>query len=369
MPVPSGHYLASIEVPHVIVTVTLNAALDLSYEVEGVSWDGMNQVRAPRYHAAGRGVTVARVLNAFGHEVVAGGLAGGATGELIKADLARSGVPTQFTRTGRDSRRVIWITDTRLGTTACFREPAPYITTEELGRFAADYRRLAKEATAVVLCGSLAAGLPPEIFGSLATYAADVGVPVVLHAAGSALGLGVARRPALVVPDVGPREHAPRARELVAAGVGAVVTPSVDGIHAVATDEEWRAYGVLVGGAGSVGPVPANGPAAPVGAPPSFYARSSSATQSPSATESPSATQSPFASPTPSDPESLIASDWSGGARGALVAGLVPGALLGWSWPDRLRHALALAAAADPSGLIDIAAYEQFMADVIVERV
>jgi hypothetical protein len=30
--------------------------------------------------------------------------------------------------------------------------------------------------------------------------------------------------------------------------------------------------------------------------------------------------------------------------RGALVAGLVPGQLLGWSWPDRLRHALALAA-------------------------
>ena len=106
-------------------------------------------------------------------------LAGGGTGELIKADLARSGVPTQFTMTGRDSRRVIWMKDTQRGTTTCFREPAPFITTEELGRFAADYRRLARDAAAVVLCGSLAAGLPPEIFGSLATYAADVGVPVV----------------------------------------------------------------------------------------------------------------------------------------------------------------------------------------------
>jgi tagatose 6-phosphate kinase len=306
----------------VIVTVTLNAALDLCYEAEGVTWDGTNQVSAPSCRAAGRGVTVARVLHTFGHEVVAGGLAGGGTGELIKADLARSGVPTQFTKTGRDSRRIIWMTDTRKGTTACFREPAPFITTEELGRFAADYRRLAKEAAAVVLCGSLAAGLPQEIFGSLATYAADAGVPVVLHAAGSALRLGVARRPALVVPDVEPADHAPHARELVASGVGAVVTPYPGGIHAVAAREEWRACGVAVNDAGSRA----------------------------------------------ADPDSTGKTGWSGGARGALVAGLVPGALLGWSWPDRLRHALALAAAADPYGGIDLAAYERFMAGVLVER-
>jgi fructose-1-phosphate kinase PfkB-like protein len=306
----------------VIVTVTLNAALDLRYEVEGVVWDGTNQVRAPSYRAAGRGAAVARVLHTFGHEVVAGGLAGGGTGELIKADLARSGVPTQFTKTGRDSRRVVWITDTRKDTTACFREPAPFITTEELGRFAADYRRLAREAAAVVLCGSLSAGLPPEIFGSLATYAADVGVPVVLHAAGSALRHGVARRPALVVPDVGPADHAAQARELVASGVGAVVTPFPGGIHAVAAGGEWRACGAEINDAGS-------GPAGSGSAP---------------------------------------GDGWSGGARGALVAGLIPGALLGWSWPDRLRHALALSAAADPYGGIDLAAYERFMADVTVER-
>ena len=42
-------------------------------------------------------MTVARVLRAFGHDVLAAGLAGGATGELIIQDLAKSGVPTAFT--------------------------------------------------------------------------------------------------------------------------------------------------------------------------------------------------------------------------------------------------------------------------------
>jgi hypothetical protein len=65
-------------------------------------------------------------------------------------------------------------------------------------------------------------------------------------------------------------------------------------------------------------------------------------------------------------------------ARGALVAGLVPGQLLGWSWPDRLRHALALAAGgagswtgapgeAEERDGVDLAAYERLLDAVRVE--
>jgi hypothetical protein len=60
------------------------------------------------------------------------------------------------------------------------------------------------------------------------------------------------------------------------------------------------------------------------------------------------------------------------------VAGLVPGQLLGWSWPDRLRHALALAAGGagawtrTPGGPedrdhVDLAAYERLLDAVRVE--
>jgi fructose-1-phosphate kinase PfkB-like protein len=48
------------------------------------------------------------------------------------------------------------------------------------------------------------------------------------------------------------------------------------------------------------------------------------------------------------------------------VAGLVPGVALGWSWPDALRHAVALAAAARPSGEIDLDAYERLLSEVRV---
>jgi tagatose 6-phosphate kinase len=220
----------------VIVTVTLNPALHVSYEAERVSRGAANPVSRVSYRAGGRGLAVAKVLHTFGHEVVAAGLVGGASGDVIRAELARAGVATQFTRITGESRRVLEITDAADGTVTSFGEPAPYITTEELGRLAADYRALMADATAAVLCGSLPDGLPAETYGSLASYAAEAGVPVVLDASGSALRHAVSRRPALVIPG-----DATGAAALVAGGAGAVAILSDGGVRAVTATGEWRA--------------------------------------------------------------------------------------------------------------------------------
>lgn len=291
-----------------IVTVTLNPALHVGYEAEEVSLGAANQVSRVTYRAGGLGLAVARVLHTFGHEVVAAGLAGGASGEVIRAELARAGVATQFTRIGGESRRVLEVADAADGTVTTFGEPAPYITTEELGRLAADYRALMADATAAVLCGSLPAGLPAETYGSLASYAAEAGVPVVLDAGGSALRHAVGRRPALVIPGAGAESPAPSPAALVARGAGAVVMLSGAGVRAVTAEGEWRAS---LAGAG----------------------------QHRQAT------------------------------RDAMIAGFVPGIALSWSWPDTLAHAVALAASSDPAGDVDLEAYERLLPKVTVVRV
>ena len=219
-----------------IVTVTLNPALRVGYEAERVSRGAANEVSRVSYRAGGRGLAVAKVLHTFGHEVVAAGLVGGSSGEVIRDELARAGVATQFTRINGESRRILEITDAADGTVTTFGEPAPFITTEELGRLAADYRALMADATAAVLCGSLPDGLPPETYGSLASYAAEAGVPVVLDASGSALRHAVSRRPALVIPG-----DATGAAALVAGGAGAVAILSDGGVRAVTAAGEWRA--------------------------------------------------------------------------------------------------------------------------------
>jgi sugar/nucleoside kinase (ribokinase family) len=246
-------------------------------------------------------------------------------------------VPTQFTRIARESRRLVEVTDAETGTTTSFAEPSPYITTEELGRLAADYRDLLEGASAAVLCGGLPDGLPPETYATFATYAAEAGVPVVLDAGAAALWPAAARHPDLVIPEPGALEPSGAGmggagaggtgaggagvggaggagadgeawseaslRRLLAAGAGAVATMRGDVVEVLTTTGQWRAW------------LP--------GAPPM--------------------------------------------SRDALVAGLVPGVALGWSWPESLQHAVSLAASAAPADDPDLIAYEQLLPKVIIE--
>jgi tagatose 6-phosphate kinase len=175
----------------------------------------------------------------------------------------------------------------------------------------------------VVLCGSLPAGLPPETYGSLASYAAEAGVPAVLDAGGSALWHAAARRPALAVP----RGIAAEPAALVARGARAAVAASDDDIRVVTASAQWRAW------------LPARDPG---------DRRLSGPEQRLSGPEQ-----------RLSGPEQL---------HDALVAGFVPGIALGWSWPDALRHAVALVAAVQPAGEVDLGCYEARLPDVQIER-
>jgi tagatose 6-phosphate kinase len=206
-----------------------------------------------------------------------------------------------------ESRRVLEVADASTGTVTTFGEPAPYITTEELGRLAADYRDLMDGATAVVLCGSLPDGLPPETYGTFATYAAEAGVPAILDAGGSALMHGLARRPALAVPELSAAGAAFDAGVLIAGGVGAVAYASDDAVRVVTAQGEWHARL-----AAQEEPEPA----------------------------------------------------WS---RDAMVAGFVPGIALGWSWPDMLAHTVALAGATLRTGEVDLDAYERRLPAVRID--
>jgi fructose-1-phosphate kinase PfkB-like protein len=287
----------------VIITITLNAALHVSYQAVGtVEPDtAVVPVGRPRFRAGGRGVTVARVLSAFGHDVLAAGLAGGTAGELIREDLARYGVPTAFTQIRAESRRIFQFEPGAHQ----FGEPGPYITTEELGRFAGDYRKLLASAAAVVLCGSLPEGLPPDMYATLVRYAAEASVPVILDAGGEELLLAIRNRPALVVAESRDPEAG---QHLLRMGAAAAAVISGGTVQVVTAAGEWTAA------------LPPQEPSPHVGE---------------------------------------VSLD-----RGALVAGLVPGELLGWSWPDRLRHSLALASGRD--GDVDPRAYEGLLDNVTV---
>ncbi len=311
-----------------ILTVTLNATLHVTYEAERISWGEPNMVSQMSCRAGAGGLAVSRLLAALGEDVLAAGFAGGGAADLIESDLGRSGVATAFTRISRESRRVIEVVEADGERRTQLSEPAPFITTEELGRLAAEFRKLVPGAAAVVLSGGLSAGLPLDLYASLTSYAAEAGVPAIVHASGPVLWRSLARHPALALPAV-PASDADLP--------GADLTPAR---------------------------IPNGTPArTPDGSPAGLVGRGA------------------LAAARVAGPAVLAAAggqDWRAALEGipglvlsgeAVVAGLLPAAVQGWAWPDALRHAVALGAASELSGEIDLDAYEMLSSDVAVELV
>ncbi|MFC6062807.1 1-phosphofructokinase family hexose kinase, partial [Streptomyces ochraceiscleroticus] len=185
-----------------ILTVTLNAALDITYRVPRLRPRGTNRVTEVSERPGGKGLNVARVLAALGHDTVATGFAGGGTGDALRAMLAQeTGVTDALVPIGSATRRTVAVVDTTGGDTTQLNEPGPTVSPAEWDAFLTRYRELLDGAQAVALCGSLPPGVPVDVYARLTRTARAAGVPVLLDTSGEPLRRGLAARPDLAKPN------------------------------------------------------------------------------------------------------------------------------------------------------------------------
>jgi tagatose 6-phosphate kinase len=182
-----------------IVTVTLNPALDLTYRVGTLVRHDTHRVAAVAQRPGGKGLNVAGVLHALGEPVLATGLLGGATGAQLGALLAGESIPAAFAPIAGETRRTVAVVDDIDATG--FWEPGPQVTAGEWSAFVGHFGDLLGEADVVTLCGSLPPGVPVDGYATLIRLAAAHGVASVLDTSGEALRHGVAARPDLVKPN------------------------------------------------------------------------------------------------------------------------------------------------------------------------
>lgn len=220
-----------------ILAVTLNPALDITYRVDALRAHTSHRVTEVAERPGGKGLNVARVLAQLGEPVTATGLLGGATGARIAALL--DGVEHAFLHVAGETRRTVAIVDSQDATG--FWEPGPEVTAAEWEQFVAHFRGLLAGVTVVTLSGSLPRGVPVDAYAQLIAIAREAGVRTVLDAEGQPLTLGIAAGPDVVKPnrdELG--DNTPR--ELLARGAKAVVASrGEDGMEAVTPHGTWRA--------------------------------------------------------------------------------------------------------------------------------
>ena len=88
-----------------IITVTLNAAIDKSLSVPNFRLGRRHRTVEQQTLAGGKGVNVARALKTLGAPVIATGLAGGPTGTRIVEQLTESRSSTTSSASARSRAR------------------------------------------------------------------------------------------------------------------------------------------------------------------------------------------------------------------------------------------------------------------------
>ena len=196
----------------VILTVTLNIALDVTYHVGRFEHGHTTRVGEVARRAGGKGVNVARVLHELGREVVVTGLAGGFTGQALRAEMEAAGLRDELVEIEGQSRLTVVVVD-REGAATGFSERGPVVMNGEWEAARDRCDELIGSSAVVVLAGSLPAGVPPDAYAQLIAAAMDAGVPVLLDAEGEALALGAAAGPTVVKVNVSELASATGERE------------------------------------------------------------------------------------------------------------------------------------------------------------
>jgi len=184
-----------------IITVTPNPALDITYRVGHLVPGESHRVGNPVERAGGKGLNTAGTLAAMGHDV----LAIAAVGEPVRsfaADLTSRGIRHLLVPGTGATRRSVAVVDSS-GAATLFNEAGAAVPDHVWDELLGALARACTNPSARVLTvsGSLPPDTPPDLVRRLVVVAHRAGLAVVLDISGPALVRALEARPEIVKPN------------------------------------------------------------------------------------------------------------------------------------------------------------------------
>lgn len=168
-----------------ILTITMNPSIDISYPLDDFKVDTVNRVTSPHKTAGGKGLNVTRVLAQLGEPVLASGLLGGKLGEFLEQELDQAGIQHSFYKITGETRNCIAIL--HQGNQTEILEQGPTIIKAESDGFLDLFAQLVAEQEIITISGSLPRGLDSDYYSRMIGICEANGKPVVLDCSGDSL--------------------------------------------------------------------------------------------------------------------------------------------------------------------------------------
>lgn len=183
-----------------IITVTMNPAIDKTVEIDRLIAGGLNRIRKVEYDAGGKGINVSKTIHELGGKSIAVGFLGGNSGKTIEAVLKEKEISCDFVYVDGETR-----TNTKVfeesGAVTELNEPGPVISEEKIEELLKKLSGYAKEDTLFVLSGSIPKGVDKGIYGKIIELAHEKGAKVLLDADGELFCKALPAVPDIIKPN------------------------------------------------------------------------------------------------------------------------------------------------------------------------
>lgn len=249
-----------------IITVTLNPAVDQTMFISQLKLDEVNRVREVHLDPAGKGINVSRMAHRLGWPTIAFGFLGGEIGLLAEHALDQEGVMYHFVQVPGQTRLNVTVIDDSTGSATNFYGRGPMVEQAHLEKMDEVLQFWMQSGRVLVLAGSLPRSVPDDTYCKYIEFAHNSGLKTVLDADGEPLRKGLEAKPTLIKPNLAEAERllgrslpdlksvADGARELVDRGIEIVVISMGSEGAVCATDEKtWHVIPPLVKQRSTVG--------------------------------------------------------------------------------------------------------------------
>lgn len=168
-----------------ILTITANPSVDISYNIENLKIDDVNRVELVNKDAGGKGIHVSYVLNELGEKVINSGFVGGKLGEFIEKRLDERKISHNFIKLDDETRNCIAIIHDNNQTEIL--EKGPKIGLEKEKEFLDHLEKLSKNIEIINISGSLPKGLDASFYQKIIKFAKENKIFVSLDTSGNTL--------------------------------------------------------------------------------------------------------------------------------------------------------------------------------------
>lgn len=184
-----------------IVSLTLNPALDKTLFVRRLVRGEVNRVEHSQLDPAGKGVNVSRVVHRLGRPTMAFGFLAGHIGQMTRHALEEEGVPHRFVWIPDETRLNVIVVDEASGEGTPFYDQGPEVDAPSLATLRAELSPCLGAGRVLVAAGSLPPGVPADVYADIVRDARCRGATTILDADGDALRLGLRGQPDLIKPN------------------------------------------------------------------------------------------------------------------------------------------------------------------------